>query len=237
MGKLRHAIAATVAGFATACFATTAGSAPPAAAGADARLQARIRSLEQRIAQLEQRTRPELGQQMLLLELRHDRLWWAAEAGNWNLAYYMAGELGEAIQGIVETNGDAAELQPQKLSELMPGMLDAPLKNLQDAIGTHDRRKFEAAYDDLSAACTGCHKVAGNPMLLFGGVALVLAAKAARVLAGGAGLGAKARRIRAVVLRQRLGVEDLVGVEVRDLDLRGRRQEQIVIGLVVGVRR
>ena len=42
-----------------------------------------------------------------------------------------------------------------------------PLKNLQDAIGTHDRRKFEAAYDDLSAACTGCHKVAGNPMLLI----------------------------------------------------------------------
>jgi hypothetical protein len=77
--------------------------------------EARIRALEQRVAELEKRDQPELGQQMLLLELRHDRLWWAGEAGNWNLAYYMAGEMGEAVQGIVETNGDAAELQPQKL--------------------------------------------------------------------------------------------------------------------------
>src|SRR5690349_16297035 len=128
---------------------------------------ARIQALEQRVAELEQRTQPELGNQMLLLELRHDRLWWAGEAGNWNLAYYMAGEMGEAVQGIIETNGDAAELQPQKLSEVMPAMLDAPLKNLMDAIGTHDKAKFAKAYDDLSAACTGCHRVAGNPMLII----------------------------------------------------------------------
>ena len=134
----------------------------------DAAMAAQIKALEQRIGELEKRTQPELGQQMLLLELRHDRLWWAGEAGNWNLAYYMAGELGEAVQGIVETNGDAAELQPQKLSKIMPAMLNAPLKNLMDAIGTHDKAKFARAYDDLSAACTGCHRVAGNMMLLIG---------------------------------------------------------------------
>ena len=128
---------------------------------------ARIKALEQRVAQLEKRTQPELGQQMLMLELRHDRLWWAGEAGNWNLAYYMAGEIGEDIQGIIESNGDAAELQPQKLSEVMPAMLNAPLRNLMEAIGTHDKAKFAKAYDDLSAACTGCHRVAGNPMLVI----------------------------------------------------------------------
>lgn len=135
--------------------------------GADASSDAKIRALEQRVAELEKRTQPELGNQMLLLELRHDRLWWAGEAGNWNLAYYMAGEMGEAIQGIIETNGDAAELQPQKLSEVMPAMLDAPLKSLMDAIGRHDKAKFARAYDDLSAACIGCHRVAGNPMLVI----------------------------------------------------------------------
>lgn len=106
---------------------------------------------------------------MLLLELRHDRLWWAGSAGNWNLAYYyMDGELDEAVQGIIETNGDAAELQPQKLCKVMRAMLNAPLKNLQDAIGTHDKARFARAYDDLSAACTGCHAVAGNPILIIG---------------------------------------------------------------------
>lgn len=119
------------------------------------------------MAELEQRAHPELGDQMLLLELRHDRLWWAGEAGNWNLAYYMAGEMGEAVQGIIESNGAAAELQPQKLSEVMPAMLNAPLKSLMDAIGTRDETKFAKAYDALSAACTGCHRVAGNPMLII----------------------------------------------------------------------
>lgn len=144
-----------------------AGMARAAPPRTDAQADARIHALEQRIAELERLARPELGQQMLLLELRHDRLWWAGEAGNWNLAYYMAGELGEAVQGIVETNGDAAELQPQKLSEVMPAMLNVPLKNLMDAIGAHDKAKFAKAYDELSAACTGCHRVAGNPMLVI----------------------------------------------------------------------
>lgn len=133
----------------------------------DTGVATRIKSLEQRVAQLERNTQPELGDQMMLLEMRHDRLWWAAQAGNWNLAYYMAGEMGEAIHGIVETNGEAAELQPQKLSEIMPEMLNGPLQGVMDAIGTHDGKKFAKAYDDLSAACTGCHRVAGNTMLII----------------------------------------------------------------------
>ncbi|MGH8213783.1 MAG: hypothetical protein ACREPP_11205 [Rhodanobacteraceae bacterium] len=168
MGRLRIPMIAI--GAACAAASVIALAAPPMASkpAADSTQSARTQALEQRIIELEKRTQPELGQQMLMLELRHDRLWWAGEAGNWNLAYYMAGELGEDIQGIIETNGDAAELQPQKLSEVMPAMLNAPLKNLMDAIGTHDKAKFAKAYDDLSAACTGCHRVAGNPMLIIG---------------------------------------------------------------------
>ncbi|HEX6613896.1 MAG TPA: hypothetical protein VF022_08555, partial [Rhodanobacteraceae bacterium] len=68
----------------------------------------RLRALERRVSELEKRAQPELGNQMLLLELRHDRLWWAGNEGNWNLAYYMAGEMGEVVRDIVESNGDAA---------------------------------------------------------------------------------------------------------------------------------
>ena len=167
MGRLRITMIVLACACATASLAAI-GATPVASKPAGDSIQsARIHALEQRISELEKRTQPELGQQMLMLELRHDRLWWAGEAGNWNLAYYMAGELGEDIQGIVDTNGDAAELQPQKLSEVMPAMLNAPLKNLMEAIGTHDKAKFARAYDDLSAACTGCHRVAGNPMLVI----------------------------------------------------------------------
>ena len=104
---------------------------------------------------------PELGQQMLELQIRHNRLWWAGEAGNWNLAYYMVGELGEALRGIEATNGDAPELQPQKLSDVMPAIMNPAIRTVQQALEQRDKAAFGRAYDELSAACTACHTEAG----------------------------------------------------------------------------
>ena len=111
---------------------------------------------------LEQRMpAPELGQQMLELQIRHNRLWWAGQAGNWNLAYYMVSELGEALRGIEATNGDAPELQPQKLSERMPAIMNPAIRTVQQALEQHDKAAFGRAFDKLSAACTTCHTEAG----------------------------------------------------------------------------
>ena len=125
-----------------------------------------IAALKAQIAELEKRIpAPELGQQMLELQVRHDRLWWAGEAGNWNLAYFMVGELGEALRGIEETNGDAAELQPQKLSEVMPSIMNPAIRGVQEALAKQDKAEFGKAYDRLSAACNACHQVAGSEFL------------------------------------------------------------------------
>lgn len=151
--------------FATITFATSAALAAgdPAAPASD---PARVSALEAKIAELEQRVAPpELGDQMLLLQIRHDRLWWAGKAGNWNLAYFMVGELGEALRGIERANGDAAELQPQKLSDVMPSMMNPALRKLQKALENRDRAQFAAAYDELSASCTACHRLAGAEFL------------------------------------------------------------------------
>ncbi len=110
-------------------------------------------------------TAPELGQQMLELQIRHNRLWWAGEAGNWNLAYYMVSELGEALRGIEATNGDAPELQPQKLSEVMPRIMNPAIQTVQQALAQRKKVAFRQAYDKLSAACTACHKEAGVDFL------------------------------------------------------------------------
>ena len=58
-------------------------------------------------------------------------------------------------------------------------------------------------------------------------VELVLANEAARVAASAAGLGAEARRVAAVVLRQLVAVEDLIAVVVRRRHL-SRRHEVVV---------
>ena len=131
-------------------------------------LVSEVAALKAQVARLQrQHPTPELGQQMLELQIRHDRLWWAGQAGNWTLAYFMVGELGEAMRGIVRTNGDAAELQPEKLSEVMPSIMNPAIKGVQEALAKQDKAAFAKAYDKLSAACTACHQVAGNTFLIM----------------------------------------------------------------------
>ena len=137
-----------------------AGHTPASGSGDD------IAAIKAKVAELGQHTAaPELGHQMLELQIRHDRLWWAGDAGNWNLAYYMVSELGEALRHIEETNGDAPELQPQKLSEVMPAIMGPAVRNVQEALAKKDRAAFAAAYDRLSASCNACHATAGVAFL------------------------------------------------------------------------
>ncbi len=127
---------------------------------------AEIAALEARIAKLEKQQHvPELGQQMLELQIRHDRLWWAGEAGNWNLAYFMVGELGEALRGIEQTNGEAPEVQPEKLADVMPALMNPAIRTVQKALEKKDKAEFAKAYDQLSAACTECHQMIGAEFL------------------------------------------------------------------------
>lgn len=156
--------AAAVAGSTFAMAAQSSSSAD----SQQAALLKEVTALKAQVAQLQQQhPPPELGQQMLELQIRHDRLWWAGESGNWTLAYFMVGELGEALRGIEQTNGDAAELQPEKLSEVMPSIMNPAIKDVQAALAKQDKTAFAKAYDKLSAACTACHQVAGNTFLIM----------------------------------------------------------------------
>ncbi|HEV7121996.1 MAG TPA: hypothetical protein VGN24_01050 [Rhodanobacter sp.] len=156
-------VGAAVAAIAATSFALAAPPAPPANT-----LASEVAALKAQVARLQQRhSAPELGQQMLELQIRHDRLWWAGQSGNWTLAYFMVGELGEALRGIVRSNGDAPEMQPEKLSEVMPSIMNPAIKDVQDALARQDQTAFAQAYDRLSAACTACHQVAGNTFLIM----------------------------------------------------------------------
>jgi hypothetical protein len=166
--RARNSLAIVAVAVASAAVGTLAFAGPPQAAPATASLQDQIAALKTQVAALQQRVPPpELGQQMLELQIRHDRLWWAGQAGNWNLAYFMVGELGEALHGIEESNGEAPELQPQKLSVLMPSIMDPAIKGVQEALAKQDKAAFDKAFDRLSASCTACHQVAGASFLVI----------------------------------------------------------------------
>jgi hypothetical protein len=110
---------------------------------------------------------PELGAQMLELQIRHARLWQAGEAQNWMLSQFQLAELRESFAGVVESNGEHAALQPQRLADVLPMMMKPAVSRLREAIDQHDKAAFESAYDGLSAACSGCHKIADHGFLVI----------------------------------------------------------------------
>ena len=127
-----------------------------------------IAALKKEIAELRKSAyHPELGEQMLTLQIRHARLWFAGQAQNWTLAAFELQEIKEAFDAVVEQNADHAIFQPQRLADILPAMTKTPIMALRDAIDHGSKAEFEKTFDGLSAACTGCHKVAGTDFLVI----------------------------------------------------------------------
>jgi hypothetical protein len=140
-------------------------AAPPARGAGN---QAEIAALKKEIADLKKSAyHPELGEQMLGIQIRHARLWYAGEAQNWLLAAFELQELKEAFDAVVEQNPDHAIFQPQRLADILPAMTREPIRVVRDAIDHSSTAEFEKAFDGLSTACTGCHRVAGNDFLVI----------------------------------------------------------------------
>ena len=100
---------------------------------------------------------PGLGELMTLQQMRHAKLWWAGDAGNWRLTSYELDELAEGFDDIVlyhPTHKDA----PLPIRDAVPKIMGYPLKQAREAIANKDRRAFAAAYDALTAGCNACHQ-------------------------------------------------------------------------------
>lgn len=164
-----HSKAATVVVLALALSvvaACVAAAGLPAASGTND--HAEIAALKKELAELKKSAyHPELGEQMLGIQIRHARLWQAGEAQNWLLAAFELQELKEAFDAVVEQNPEHAIFQPQRLADILPAMTKVPITAMRDAIDHNSKAEFEKAYDGLSAACTGCHRVAGNDFLVI----------------------------------------------------------------------
>lgn len=130
-----------------------------------ARLQSQIDQLK--AATPAAATVPELGQQMLELQIRHARLWQAGAARNWMLTQFQLAELRESLDAVSELNGDHAALQPNRLADVLPETMGPALKQMQGAIDAMDGPGFDAAYDAVSEACTACHTGSDHGFLVI----------------------------------------------------------------------
>lgn len=100
---------------------------------------------------------PGLGEIMTLTQMRHAKLWYAGEAGNWELAAYELDELGEGFAD-ARTYHPTHKDAPQPLALVLPTMVDAPLAALRIAVDRQDRVAFDAAFDALTDGCNACHR-------------------------------------------------------------------------------
>jgi len=100
---------------------------------------------------------PGLGELMSLQQMRHVKLWFAAQAENWELAAYELDELGEGFDDVVKFH-PTHKNSPVAPKDAIPRMVTEPLKQLQTVIDRKDARGFNQAYDALTAACNNCHQ-------------------------------------------------------------------------------
>lgn len=93
---------------------------------------------------------PRLGDIMTTAQTRHQKLWFAGKAQNWELAAF---ELRLLKESLVEA---AVLYSGIPISNVTT--LEAPLQSVSDAITAKDGKKFAKAAGDLTEGCNACHR-------------------------------------------------------------------------------
>lgn len=101
---------------------------------------------------------PGLGELMGANQMRHAKLWFAGQAGNWPLAAYELDELKEGFDDVLTYQ---PHFKGKPIDKLLRPTTEPALAALDAAIAAKDRAQFEAAFDDLSHACSSCHQELG----------------------------------------------------------------------------
>ena len=105
---------------------------------------------------------PGLGEYMTTIQLHAGKLWFAARAGNWELAAYELHELEETMEAVKKLN---AEKNGVKISNVMDAVLQTQIAQLEKSIKQKSQTEFQNAYDETLSACNGCHTESGHKFI------------------------------------------------------------------------
>jgi len=102
---------------------------------------------------------PGLGEIMTLTQMRHTKLWFAGQAGNWPLASYEMDELKEGLEDAVTFHPTHKD-SPLPIPDLIDKIMTVPVKQLGEAVETKNSKEFVRTFDALTSACNQCHMAA-----------------------------------------------------------------------------
>lgn len=95
---------------------------------------------------------PGLPEQMIMIQLRHTKLWFAGKLGNWRLAAYQLDLLARDLD-------DAAKGLPAGLSV---EDTTRQIISVRSAIDAKNVPAFTESYSGLTNTCNACHRAAGR---------------------------------------------------------------------------
>ena len=102
---------------------------------------------------------PGLEQFMNVILIEHNKLWFAAKAGNWSLAAYELGEIKEVMSDVQD---HVPTFKNLPLADMLDAVITKEIVALEKAIDAKDFKTFAARYDQLTAACNACHQGTEN---------------------------------------------------------------------------
>jgi hypothetical protein len=100
---------------------------------------------------------PHLSDIMVKQQMRHIKLWFAGDAGNWPLADHEIDQLKDGFDDVAKLlGGDIAQQH-----------VGGAISRLEKAIEGRDHEAFESAFDGLSTGCNACHRTLDHAFIVI----------------------------------------------------------------------
>jgi hypothetical protein len=101
---------------------------------------------------------PRLSDIMVVIQIRHSKLFYAVKAKNWPLANFQYEQLVSSLR-------EAERYYPRTLPPMTH--VDEIASSLGGAIEAKNEAKFDQAFDELSAGCNRCHMAGDRAFIVI----------------------------------------------------------------------
>lgn len=163
LAAARLALAITAFSFSPLVLLAAEQTGPASVASADG---VTIEKLQQNLKDLSGQL-PSQSHTMADVAYHFSNLWFAAEEKNWPLAEFYANETRSHLRWAVRVRpvrplSGGGEL---RLTDMLAGIEQTTLKEVQDSVRAKDAKRFSAAYKAMLGSCYSCHVAAEKPYL------------------------------------------------------------------------
>lgn len=101
---------------------------------------------------------PRLSDLMVVIQIRHSKLFYAAKARNWPLANFEFEQLASTLR-------EEDRYYPKTVPTMT--LVEEISSSLSEAIKANDEAKFDRAFDEMTAGCNRCHAAAGQGFIFI----------------------------------------------------------------------